>query len=323
MRYHEIFEAPLADFDIYGDRTNAGSYTASDVRAYNSNKWFAKVISHFNKVPQKINIYLYNAPNGKFTVGDEEVKSIREYANGRLNMVSKYRLEQILGIKIPRDTQSINFIMFDNEGDEKVGLTPWILAHRLVHALLFGTSVWDTRALRSLAKTEYRKLFKFKSAKNNAVVRETEYIIELFTQYIVQGKITLNIPELPFPINGNTVYNASFDDTTTLPDDEVTQFLLKAYLEQCEDEVFKYHTPSSHDYQEFLNMLYTQSFIKFKVEVDRKEFESTFWDINGAVAAYYAEKRRIASALRLAEEANKECAALLDDAVGGLYALSS
>jgi hypothetical protein len=88
------------------------------------------------------------------------------------------------------------------------------LAHRLAHAIIQQQPGQDghniqvkrlTNELYSLVNTvkntgDQRKLFKFRSAQNDAVIRPGEYVVELMTQYIVQGSISMNDPgEIPFP----------------------------------------------------------------------------------------------------------------------------
>ncbi len=193
-RKKAVTEAPLADFGVHGDTMNAGSYSASDVRAFNNEKWLHKVTSHFSRCPINFNVMLYNAPNNRFKWDNttRRILSFRGVADD--DMLKKLNTE--LGVSLKRDPNAINFLMVDNEGDEKVGLTPWILVHRLVHGMLLAYDANIVAAPMSNFVKKYRpylsKLLKFKSAQHEDVVREGEYIVELITQYIVQGKITIN-----------------------------------------------------------------------------------------------------------------------------------
>lgn len=189
-------EAPLGDFDVLGDRNaEHGSFSPSDQKAFNNPKWLKKVESHFSRVEQKINIYLYNAPEGKFADGSTSAASY----SGRLYGTERAEfIKGALGVDYPRDeAEAINFYMADNEGADKFSLTPWILAHRLSHALLESrdTNVSDfirtsrevIREVQDNLSYRYDAFFTFKSAEN--VTRSGELIVDLLTQYIVQGRI--------------------------------------------------------------------------------------------------------------------------------------
>jgi hypothetical protein len=264
MRYFEVLnEAPLADFGVHGDTYNAGSYSASDVKVFHNQKWLHKLNSHFSRTPYNFNVYLYNAPNGDFypyktTTGERDVvnsmKSIRSLYDGRVDGQQLHNLETMLSIKLPPANGFIGFMMFDNEGDEKVGLTPWILVHRLVHGLM-ASGGRDASSSLDYARIEMinqalnfarfinrnfrsTEVYKFKSAKHDKIskAREGEFAIELMTQFIVQGKITLNLQEPVYPIHGKKVYlkdwghlddELAWDDYT---DSKIYDRLLKMYL---------------------------------------------------------------------------------------------
>lgn len=194
MRAHEIFEAPLGDFTTLGDQENAGSYTSGDLRAMKSPVWMKKVTANFAKCPQKINIYLYNAPGNRYPHFTNSTAS--GFEEGRVRDEYIPQLEQTVGAKIPPDPNGINFIMLDNEGDEKVGLTPWILVHRFAHAILNGPAAREfnnhARAVVSLYKPLLPKILTFRSARNDAVIRDGEWIVEMVTQYIIKGRIEIS-----------------------------------------------------------------------------------------------------------------------------------
>ncbi len=210
-----INEAPLADFGIHGDTENAGSYAASDVKVFHNQKWLEKVKTHFQKTPYDVNVYLYNAPNGEYFPYDDydgnprdqqyPENSIRRKFDGLLDNSQIAQLQRMLDIKIPQSSGAITFVMLDNEGDEKVGLTPWILVHRFVHGMLSADSYTSNRVMKSGLALKRRlstygrlsDIFKFKSAQHGKIAREGEYAVEMFTQYVVQGSLTINMPSPP------------------------------------------------------------------------------------------------------------------------------
>lgn len=190
MRWKQIAEAPLGDLNVYGDSENEGSYGSGDLRAMQSPVWLKKVRAHFAKCPQKINVYLYNAPGNRYA------GSIASgYGEGRIAARNIPDFEQKLGIKLPdRDRDAINFIMLDNEGDERVGLTPWILVHRFAHGIVNGNI--DIIPRLTSAVLGYKKylphLLTFRSARKNLITRDGEWVIEIVTQYIVKGHIEIS-----------------------------------------------------------------------------------------------------------------------------------
>lgn len=193
MRWKEISEAPLADLGVYGDKENAGSYTSGDLRAMHSPVWLKKVTAHFAKCPQRINIYLYNAPGNRYPKFTNSTAS--GYGEGRIGARNIPELENNLGIKLPdRDREAINFIMLDNEGDDKVGLTPWILVHRFAHAIVNGNTDVIPRLISvvNLYKKYLPYLLTFRSARKNLITRDGEWVIEMVTQYIVKGHIEIS-----------------------------------------------------------------------------------------------------------------------------------
>lgn len=245
-RRENVSEAPIADFQIYGDRENEGSFAASDVKAFNNPKWLTKVHSHFSRTPFDFNIYLVNLKDGVFYPYSKQdgspdtetgSKNLQAFFKGRVTKRERDKLMDFLGADIPRSQTAINIIMTDNEGDEKVGLTPWILAHRVVHAMIqpfVGAlqeplDLDDRYAIQSLIRevqsfiaavsevTTPQKAYKFKSAQQDNIIRDGELVVELITQYIVQGSVTLNIPNvkdvelsLNFPIK-NRAYSEMKD----------------------------------------------------------------------------------------------------------------
>lgn len=224
MRWNELTEAPLGDFALYGDRENEGSFEQGDVRAMNSEKWLTKVKSYFSRTPFTFNVYAYNAPEGKFypfrtDAGDKDTekstRNFQQYFRSRINHRDRAHLEQVLDTEFPRSREAINIILTDNEGDERVGLTPWILAHRVAHAVLqdrigrdAGEDNWQIRQLVSALVSvlvnarqagDPSKIFKFRSARTESIAREGEYYVEMFTQYIVQGSLSVNAPPAEVP----------------------------------------------------------------------------------------------------------------------------
>jgi hypothetical protein len=152
MLSRELFEAPLADFDVFGDQSTEGSFRADDLRAIRNPKWREKVFRAFDKTPFNFNIYVYNGPEGMAPVGrqyhdDDDKVQVNDLANiyKYAGLQSSAVIQKLIGKMPPDVANSITVVLVENEGSERVAFTPWILAHRVVHAIFYARQEDDTR----------------------------------------------------------------------------------------------------------------------------------------------------------------------------------
>lgn len=246
MRYEDLLEAPLADFGSFGDPDTAGSLRADDLRALRNPKWHEKVYRLFSKTPYDFNLYVYNAPDAMAAIGrnqDEPIK-VNDLAN-----LTKYVgiqplqvIARLIGRVPPNAENSITVLLVENEGDARVALTPWILAHRVVHAIFYAAQTDPVRGMqrgqdlkisvavqkifgafntmfneiekfldRSMhhgSKTrglrnskdrvnEFAKLIAtFRSGRMGNLNNTGEFVAEIVTQYLAQGKVSFQRPTL-------------------------------------------------------------------------------------------------------------------------------
>lgn len=233
-----LLEAPLADFGTFGDPDTEGSFRPDDLRAMKKPAWRKKVENAFAKSPYKFNIYIYNGAEGMAPVGKSDerlnvrnLENLNKYAGVTpLNVV-----ETMIGKLPPEADSSISVILVENEGGQRMPLTPWILVHRCVHAILYAESDNDLRAdnlgdaLKMLARLftsfihtveeHFRRtgiykdqvlaanynqrmplvasiIGKMKSAKNNKLANDGEFYVETITQYIINGHVSFERPML-------------------------------------------------------------------------------------------------------------------------------
>ena len=243
MRWKEINEAPLADFGAYGDMSTPGSLRADDLKAINNPKWLEKVRSSLAKLPYNLNIYMVNAKDGIVTFDDNGIEGYSKFDVRDLGNIQKYvgvhnsRMALRLTGQIPKDFKSsITVIMVENEGTGRIPLTPWMMSHRVAHAMLYAgyysTSLDSdsrnqvavnkfTRAMtdfmrgvesRFLNSEFHREAARrldpeigiliarmtgtMKSAKTGNLTASGEFQPELIAQYIIQGSVTLHAPAL-------------------------------------------------------------------------------------------------------------------------------
>lgn len=146
MRWKEINEAPLADFGAYGDLDREGSFRSDDLRAIRNPKWLEKVRSGLSRSNYLYNIYLFNGEDGYVTFDENGVEGYSRANVRDLSTLNRWagvypisKLKQITGRDPPSNYYDcINLLLTENEGAERMPLTPWMLAHRMSHAILYA-----------------------------------------------------------------------------------------------------------------------------------------------------------------------------------------
>jgi hypothetical protein len=234
MRYREITEAPLADFGTFGDPDVEGSFRSDDLKAMKSPAWRKKINNAFKRSPHKFNVYLYNGENGiarvtpKKPFWDKSQSSDEPMDVKSLRHVERYAGIQPLSViegmigKLPPDAaNSINVVLVENEGAQRMPLTAWILVHRIAHTIIYAKVATNFRAtidsfiidiMKHLRKDsmsfetvdglEARMMLaasmigKTKAVRTNNLSNEGEFFVETMTQYIVNGRISFHHPTL-------------------------------------------------------------------------------------------------------------------------------
>lgn len=240
----DLTEMPMTSLNLHGDTTQAGTFRPDDVKKITSPEWQDRVIKLFSKVEIDIELHLlhgthtkekYDRETGKFTPTDEKGHryAVNKHALDAFYPKTDFRKysglqslewgERILGTKL--NGQGVTLILTFNEGADRVGLTPWMLGHRIAHAFFENTgreanekfaSIYAkvTNNLASLVSV-VEKVIKangeeigydneeriakvaslissFRSAKTMNVRDSGEYAMELMTQYLIAGKVVFN-----------------------------------------------------------------------------------------------------------------------------------
>lgn len=249
MRANEfIIEAPLADYVPLGDFNKPGPFRGPDKKLVPHPTNQLKTAKFFEKTPYDFRLFFSNIPGtGKFSEhGPMTPDQIR-------NNFSKEVADQV----IAGSEGAITVLFVGNKGDSKRMLTPWIMAHRIGHAVQAGerfgrsagTSAWkeaekhffnginellnyfygkkivsnrDDSFNLALSK-EYAALFNAigtqRSSRAGEIKRPYEFLYELFAQYLGTGNITLN----PLPKNkeyGRKAWGRSIQSLNMRPDSE-------------------------------------------------------------------------------------------------------
>jgi hypothetical protein len=218
MRAKEfISEAPLADYQPIGDFNKPGPFRGPDKKLVPHPVNQLKTAKFFEKTPYDFRLFFSNiSGTGRYS----EFGTMRPDA---VQEVFGKNAEQIL--RNSEDTITVVFV--GNKGDSKVMLTPWMMAHRIGHAIQAGerrgdkngtwraaedhffgtvngiiadyygkksTNQFGNKVNNSLAK-EYNALFNAigtqRSSRNNEITRPYEFLYELFAQYLGTGSVTL------------------------------------------------------------------------------------------------------------------------------------
>lgn len=201
MRLRDLIEAPLADYKPIGDFTKPGSFTTTkyDPKLATNPVNIGKAKQFFGNSEFDFRLYPVNK------------RGLRKYTER--GQITREELTNILPetAELDLDNDSINVFYVSNVGEAKVPFTPWIMAHRIGHAIQASRDnyIWteyEKHVISQLnhllnqrereANLETLKLINamgtMRSARTNKIKRPYEFLYEMFAQYINSGKVTLN-----------------------------------------------------------------------------------------------------------------------------------
>lgn len=124
-------EAPIQDVDHAGDFSKGSSFRDPRDRRLITNKaYISKVKEKFGKTKQNINILFVNTPQGNRYTEHGIVSP--EFVKEQLGEDTFNKLKQM------NTGNAITIIFTNNKGDQRVNMTPWIIAHRMMHVFARG-----------------------------------------------------------------------------------------------------------------------------------------------------------------------------------------
>lgn len=122
-----LSEAPIGDYETIGDFNKNSSIRDPRDRAIITNpKSIERVKQKFNNTSYNFNLYFVNMPKATH---HKEVGEVEE--QWVIDNLGKDILD-----KVNTKNNAINIIFTNNSGDQRVPMTPWIIAHRIGHALV-------------------------------------------------------------------------------------------------------------------------------------------------------------------------------------------
>ena len=214
MRIKEIIqEAPLQDYVPLGDFNKPGPFRGVDKRLIPHQTNQLKTVKFFEKTPYDFRLF-FSHIRGTNKSGQEAGLVQPSAVTAKF---SPEVAEQILA----GHESAITVIFLGNYGDQAVMMTPWVMAHRIGHAVRRGRA-WNEvenhffttvnniladfygkpgyKGVDNRARIEYSALFNAlgtqRSSRENLISRPYEFMYEMFAQYIKTGQVTLNaLPE--------------------------------------------------------------------------------------------------------------------------------
>jgi len=219
-----VDEMALASYKTLGDFDKPGGFRGVDKRLVPHPKSELKAAKFFEQTPYDFRLFFANKPG---------LGQYQEYGPMTPVQIVKVFGEEDAKKILDNHDDAITVVYVSNRGDQKVMMTPWIMAHRFGHAIQAGTrrdkwSAWqETEKLffstvnRLLDEyygkvgfyfrkadqpnfnltPEYNALFNAigtqRSSRTGQIRRPYEFMYELFAQYLGTGTITLN----PLPTN--------------------------------------------------------------------------------------------------------------------------
>lgn len=127
MRIQQLLnEAPLGDYQTFGDFGRNSSFRhETDREMIQNSKVIEKVRQKFKNTSGTFNLYFVNSPKAN---RHTEVGLVTN------DWVRKELGDEVADAVDRSSSEDINIIFTNNKGEQRVPMTPWIMAHRIAHA---------------------------------------------------------------------------------------------------------------------------------------------------------------------------------------------
>ena len=255
----ELNEAPLADYEPMGNFEKPGPFRGVDKKLipHPTNK--LKTAKFFEQTPYDFRLFFSNiSGTGKYS----------EYGAMDPDVVKIVFGDSDAGEQIVQGHENaITIVFVGNKGDSKVMLTPWMMAHRIGHAIqatgrmrqsegpwkaaedhffrainglldeFYGRRGNPGGQLKNELRNEYNALFNAigtqRSSRTGQITRPYEFLYELFAQYLGTGRITLN----PLPKQqayGRKAWGRSTQSLRLRGDEEETKYTTEVLARDME-----------------------------------------------------------------------------------------
>lgn len=247
MRVTDLFEAPISHLEVHG-MDAPGTYPDVDRRLLRNPQHIEKIKKHFAATDYDFNLYFVNLKGTSYVSDDNNYTSkwadaIESIAGHVLPEVAS----EIAGIPLQVDANAISVIYLSNANvTNAISMTPWIVAHRFGHALTDNPSESIEALISKLpdfhsvvAQTSSLGLplchvMTMRSARTRTL-SGTEEKEELIAQYLIQGRISLQVPPNLTDIVGSSAANVATQLTQKSREIEAT---IRKILDACVGKMF-------------------------------------------------------------------------------------
>jgi hypothetical protein len=197
-----INEAPIEDVSHVGDISTATNFTKPEIKMLQTKKYEDRIRNAFKNTPFVFDI-IFEYHKDFDASSEQNNADIGDYIPGK-KILQNYK-------DIKGKTGVITFVSQGNLSPRnRIPITPWILAHKIAHAIDDNSNYKNFKVSNKLSKilmnynrehqtmshehNIFDNLFSFKSWKNehNRLIRSDEINTELVTLYLIKGKIEHN-----------------------------------------------------------------------------------------------------------------------------------
>lgn len=232
MFIKDLFEAPISGIHTYGDMTEPGSFRAADLSMIATPKAHEKITRVLQKAPVDIELHFLNMP--------EKIRNIDRHLSARepkdidaklinVGFMTPQRFEARYHERLRANPNALNAVYVENEGNSRVRMTPWIIAHRLSHAIGIGNGA-GTEFSRQYVKYFYDPIHDIgkyydpkiywdeelvelahafgttAAARNGTFTNWGEWYHDCFAQFCITGDIRFKKAEETFENKHNFTY---------------------------------------------------------------------------------------------------------------------
>lgn len=207
---HTVTEAPLTDYEPRGfEPGKTGGFRRASDRALVTNPVvMGKLEKFFSRTPYEFRLFPIQVRGGAAHLETGEVSPQQ-----LTDIVGEENAQRVLS---GHTGDTITVVYTNNTGANPVPMTPWIMSHRIGHAVRMKNPAWKTLELSFFAVIQeiltdyygvnidnlatqnmlYQTLFTqigtMRSARRGLLPRPYEFLYEMLTQYINSGQVQFN-----------------------------------------------------------------------------------------------------------------------------------
>ncbi len=214
----QINESPLVDYSWMGPDTPQALQKPTTHKIAKSPGAKAKAIRMFQNTPWPIKVVFYNIIPAKKNngMGGDTYKMRYRKDIPRDNNGDQFTMDGDYTHELPRvppDPDAMTFVINSDDGHDFQQFSPWMIAHRMGHALENHYEMKAAYAglngnLTNLSKyvgpahipSILHHIGKFKSARDERLGSTFEFLMDCFAQYLIQGKVSFNRMEENAPV---------------------------------------------------------------------------------------------------------------------------